>query len=349
MRKIILFCILLVTGCSSGRNGDGINSDRSSKSQLVYSTDLSEQIEDVIPSVVEVVAILDYDVEHYQYERTEIGAYIKDPESKTGYKLQAKGGIKKDSQNIKSFGTGLIIGQSDSRFLILTSHHIVFNPDTISNYITEGRIQTDVVRTRAFLAQKQVAVRSQQFSILREAVIEASDPATDLALISVRSDSRLGQVFRGDLAEYSDKIWGKLGVIAGYPLEVLQISMGLTSGAPYPGNFSLDVSGTFGFSGGPVFLFEPEKGLSFAGIGRCIPGKRVFYVSPDSTLQFSTNLLPTDIQNLQITEMPLLNATRMYAIDLRFISRFIQKSQDQIRKKRFVITKGLQPILTMDN
>lgn len=316
-----------------------------SRGSIIYSHDLSDAITDFLPSVVEVICMMDYDVEHYVYQ-IEDGQYIIDATSPTGFRLEPGAGILKDKKNFRAFGGGLIVGWSDREYLILTSRHIVTQEDTVTHYVKENGDDTPIIRTQAFLRRLRFAIRGQQHSYLREARVVADDSRADLALVAVLKRDKVGEAYKGSVIKSFENVWGSLAVIAGYPSEILQIAMGLTSAAPYPGNFSLDVNGTFGYSGGPVFTFDEQKGLSFAGVGRSIPGKHVFHVAPDSTLQFATKLLPSDIYHLQIEEIPVFGAARMYAVDIRFILRFLSDAMLELRKSGFELTEPFEKILS---
>ncbi|KAA3612228.1 MAG: serine protease [Calditrichaeota bacterium] len=344
--KLILFVSgLFICSCSGFNSNNQLNTDTSaSRGHLIYSNDLSNAITAFIPSVVEVFCLMEYDVEHYFYNLSS-GKHIADESSPTHYQLKSENGIFYDKKNFRAYGGGMIIGATDTEYLILTSRHIVNHADTLINYIKEEGKNTDVPRMRAFLKRIRFAARGQRLSVVKTARVLAGDARADLALISVNRRGNIGKVFKGGVIQNMENVWGSLAVIAGYPSEILQVAMGLTSAAPYPGNFSLDINGTFGYSGGPVFLFDATGGLSFAGIGRSIPGKRVFHVAPDSTLQFATKLLPADIGRLQVEEVPVFGAARMYAVDMRFITRFLTEAMPDLRKKGFVLSKGFENLL----
>ncbi len=314
------------------------------RGKLIYSHDLSEAITNFIPSTVEVICTMNYDIEHYFYHLSS-GEHIKDENSPTGYQLRDGESILRDKKNFRAFGGGVIVGDSDDEFLILTSRHIIVQEDTIIHYITKKGKNTPVARMRAFLTHIRFTVRGQRHSLEKTARILAGDARADLALVAVSKRGQIGEVFQGSVIHAMNNVWGSLAVIAGYPSEILQVAMGLTSAAPYPGNFSLDINGTFGYSGGPVFLFDDRQELAFAGIGRSIPGKRIFHVVPDSTLQFATKLLPSDIGRLQIEEVPVFGAARMYAVDIRFIKRFLSEAIEGLSKKGFNLAKGFEEIL----
>lgn len=340
----LILVFLIVYSCASTTDLQQQNTGEANRGKLIYSHDLSEAITRFIPSTVEVICTMNYDVEHYFYN-TSAGEYIVDKTSPTGYQLQAKKPVLREKKNFRAFGGGVIIGDSKDEFLILTSRHIVVQEDTIVNFIKKNGEDTSVPRMRAFLDRIHFSARGQRHSLVKNARVVAGDSRADLALVAVSKRGRIGKIFYGHVIKELKNVWGSLAVIAGYPSEILQVAMGLTSAAPYPGNFSLDINGTFGYSGGPVFLFDDRQELAFAGIGRSIPGKRVYHVVPDSSLQFATKLLPTDIGNLQIEEVPVLGAARMYAVDIRFIKRFLSEAMQDLGKRGFRLASGFQKML----
>ncbi len=313
----------------------------------IYTHELAESVNSLVPSVINVVTYLEYDIEHFMHVRRPDGSFIRDDESVTGYKLK-KDGIVKDKSEIKSFGGGLIIGESNTEMLILTSRHIVVHHEQVTHYFFHNGQRTDVPRSRATLKHTESAVRPRFSTTNRPVRILADDPRADLALVVTRHDRRLGVMYEGRVASDIYPIWGKLGVIVGYPDEVLQVAMGITGGAPYPGNFSIDITGTFGFSGGPVFLLDRRGGLAFAGIGKSVPGRTIFYVSPDSSLQYITKLYPEDITNLEIRRLPVLSQNRMYSVDINYVINFLRENYPVIDRSEFRLSKGFMQLIHKD-
>ena len=290
-----------------------------------------------MPSLVEVVSILDYNIENFVYDVSS-GAYVRDPKSPVGYKLdrsEGQNGVIRNKENIQSFGGGLVIGESSENYLVLTSRHIVVHNDTLNYFMRLGGRQTDVLRSRAVIRDARLAIREQERNALYNASLIAESYRTDLALISYSKFQTLNRVYDGAVAENIYPIWGKLGVIMGYPDEVMQLAMGILSDSPYPGNFGININGTFGYSGGPVFLLSKKGALAFAGVGRSVPGKKYFIVQPDTSLQFSTKLFPEDISKLHVREVPILSQSRMYAVDAKAISRFLKETRARLITERF--------------
>ncbi len=342
MKKQYIFLAFVLTtqlSCSLWNQNNELRSDGYATDIPVYTHELAESVNKLIPSAINVVTFLSYDIEHFLHERRADGSFIRDDNSVTGYKLIGEKIIKEENE-IKSFGGGLIIGTSDTELLILTSRHIVIHKEEVTNYYFHNGKQTDVPRSRATLRHTESAVRPRFSTNIRPVRILADDPRADLALLVTRNDRRLGVKYEGRVAQDIYPIWGKLGVIVGYPDEVLQVSMGITGAAPYPGNFSIDITGTFGFSGGPVFLLDRKGGLAFAGIGKSVPGKTTFFVAPDSSMQFSTKLFPEDISSLEIRELPVLSQNRMYSVDVNYVINFLRENYPIIDRSEFRLGKG---------
>ncbi len=322
---------LIVSGCQNKR-GDVIRSEFDPK--LWFPNNLAREINRVLPSIIEVAAIVEYRVEEYVYELLD-GKYIPDPNSPAGYRLKpGKAGIIESRTSTKAFGAGMVIGKSPTENLILTSRHIVVQKDTITDYIYLMNRYTDIPRTRAILTRNELGIRGRN-NMLRPAAILASDARMDLALITVARKDYLGQEYNGDVLINFSPVSGQFAIAVGYPDEMVQIAMGLTATAPYPGNFSLGIHGDFGFSGGPIFLFDPQKGLQLIGIGKSIPGQRLFYVAPDSSLRFKTRLTTVDIPHLLVDEMPVLAPHRIYGVKIEHVLRFIRNHLGLIERRGF--------------
>ncbi len=244
MRQLLIsigLSLLIFTCSGSNQNSNKRTAALPNRGNLVYSHDLAKSITRFIPSVVEVLCMMEYDVEHYYYQFS-AGQYIADASSPTGYQLKIENGILYDEKNFRAFGGGLIIGWNEKEYLILTSRHIVTQKDTIVHFIKEEGKDTPVARTRAFLKKLRFAVRGYRHSGLKKARVRADDSRADLALISAYKRGNIGDPFSGGVINKMENVWGALAVIAGYPAEILQVAMGLTSAAPYPGNFDSHTS-----------------------------------------------------------------------------------------------------------
>ncbi|MDQ7054821.1 MAG: hypothetical protein Q9P14_18750 [candidate division KSB1 bacterium] len=321
----------------SCQNKRGIAPQLEADPNLWFPNNLTREINRVLPSIIEVAAILEYQVEEYIYELIN-GKYIRDPNSPVGYRLKpGNAGIIQSKTSTKAFGAGLVIGKSLTENLILTSRHIVVQRDTITDYIYLMNRYTDIPRTRAILIRNDLGIRGQN-NILRPASIMASNAKMDLALITVARKDYIGKEYNGDVLVNFAPVSGQFAVAIGYPDEMIQIAMGFTASAPYPGNFSLGIHGDFGFSGGPIFLFDPAKGLLLIGIGKSIPGQRLFYVTPDSSLRFKTRLNTVDIPNLMIDEMPMLAPHRIYGVRIEYVLQFLRENLGLIERRGFRLT-----------
>ena len=335
---ISLLVLPFLFGCAFFSKTPGRPDQKDIPAHLLFPTNLTRAVQAILPSVVEVAAVLEYRIEEFVYEKVE-GRYIRDPESPVGYRLVNRddfSGIIYSRSNTKAFGAGIVIGKSPSRYLILTSKHIVVQKDTIIDYIYINNRVTDIPRTRAILIHSELGVRGY-LNILKPALIEVTDPRLDLALISVRRRDLNAREFPAKVLPELQPVTGHFAVAIGYPDEIQQVAMGLTSAAPYPGNFSVGIHGDFGFSGGPILIFKPEDGLVLAGIGKSIPGKRMFFVTPDSSLWFRTRLNIQDIPHLKTEELPLLSPHRIYGIKIEHVLRFLHSQIGLLERKGYKI------------
>lgn len=329
--------LLLIVACAE--QNQKLSPDRISTSAqgALFPDDMSAAVQEILPSIREVVSLLEYDVEEYRYVMRD-DSYIKDPASPVGYRLKpGKDGVRTSKSNTQAFGAGLIVGESPKNFLLLTSRHVIVHEDTVTKYFYKDGKRTDIPRIRAFLRHYELGVRANS-GLIREAEVIADEVRSDLALISFSREHLLARPFDGDISMQKSPQVGQLGLIVGYPQEILQVGMGIVSPSPYPGNFSVSVSGNFGFSGGPVFLYSVRRGISFAGICKSIPGKRIYYIAPDSSLQITGKLLPDELEQLRIEMMTVLNSYRIYAVNNAFIFRFLREYLPMIKRHNFVLS-----------
>ena len=309
-----------------------------------FPNNLQNAISKALPSVIEVVAVLEYRIEEYAYE-TKDDEYIRDPNSPVGYKLRGhNSGIIESQAPITAFGGGIIIGANESEILILTSEHLVVHADTVTNFIYRRHKVSDIPRTRAFLVHEELSVR-EGGARLRPARLVAADGRFDIALISVLKKDYLGHVYTGDVLGLAPPEIGTFAVVVGDPDEIQQVSIGLVNEAPYPGNFSVSVHGDFGFSGGPIFVFEAGAGLLFAGISKSVPGERIFFVTPDSSLRYTTQLSYSDVPHLQIEEIAVLSPLRIFGVEMKHLVNFLKKNMAYFDRKRFRLSPALEPFL----
>jgi hypothetical protein len=331
----ILLSLLVLLNCRSTNP----RVEYSSENRQPFPYELTEEIKNVLPSVVEVVSIIEYEVHEYIYALDAVGDFIEDASSPFGFRFASTNPdsmILKRKESQIAFGSGVLIGSSQSAFLILTSRHVVFHEDSIVQYVKINKKKTNAPFLKAYLKRNDLAVRGRNNSLIAARHL-ADEIKSDLALLAVSEKLIKGKVLDAKIAQKNTPEPGQLAVVIGYPDEIKQAALGLTGQAPYPGNFSISTYGDFGYSGGPVFAYSPPDGLVFIGIGRSIPAKTVYYIAPDEKIQNRFYLLPGDIQRLTIRRLNIVNPSRMYAINKKYVTDFIKKSYRKITDNDFVL------------
>ena len=111
---------LIVASDSSSASSDKVNGGTSlSKSSSVVTSDVSDVVEEVMPSIVSITSMSVEEVQGFfggTYQKKSAGA-----------------------------GTGIIIGENDSELLIVTNNHVVENSDTLTvTFIDETSVEANI-------------------------------------------------------------------------------------------------------------------------------------------------------------------------------------------------------------
>jgi S1-C subfamily serine protease len=332
---------LIAIGMQIGCAGPGHRVDITGNALI--SPRSQEKIRTVVSSVVGAVAVTDYRLEFFEHELVG-GQYVPDATSPTGYRLAKGNHPVAVSQKIQKVnGGGLIIYRDERRTLILTSEHILSSPDTIRTFHRDAAgKETSVLASRAIKRRVTYHV-IDQINQMEPAEVLRTDPRADLGLVAVTSSPALGKPFSFNIAYRRDLTWGDLAFVFGYPREMKQLSVGVISPAPYPGAFALDVVARFGFSGGPVFLVQPEGDLELAGVIRGVPISKFQYLSPPPEVAPGQNLTAEELGQIRSEEFDLIEYGTVYAVGAEKIGRFLKESVPMLEKKGIYLPQHLLP------
>lgn len=346
MKRSLLLALCLAaacTACSSTRHSGAV----APTSLFAFSERLSEQVQKVLPSVVEIVSEVDYDIFEYLYAVDENGQLIADDNSPFGARMvhaDLSRSMTRTRDQIRTYGAGLVIGENPTDYLILTSRHIVTHTDTITEKFHARELQRDLPFYRAIARRHRLAARGATYT-LHEAKLIADDRRIDIALVSVPRHQFTARVFEYAVTPTIKPMWGQLTLLVGYPDEIKQVSLGLTGESPYPGNFSVSAYGNFGYSGGPVFIFDANDRLVLAGISRSLAAASVRYVEPDSTMMVGRWLRDRDVDHLRIGQLRLVNPSRMHAVQMERIITFLRQQRSQLLFQRFRLAPNLSRLV----
>ncbi|MDZ7311873.1 MAG: serine protease [candidate division KSB1 bacterium] len=325
-------------GCANRTNHHVVLSDHG-----LISPRAQENIRSVVASVVGVAAMFDYRLDFFRYE-TVNGQFIPDAISPTGYRLAKVANPITTAKKIqKVHGGGLIIYRDDRNTVILTTEHILSSPDTIRTYYRDAAgNETKVLSSRAVKKRTTHHVIDQINQLLPAEVLH-TDPRADLGLVMVTTSQTLGLTFPYSIAYKSEVKWGDVAFVFGFPREIKQLSVGLISPSPYPGVFSLDVVGRFGFSGGPVFVIRPGGDLELAGIIRGVPVNKLQYIAPPPEILPGQNLQADDLERTTAQEIDMIEYGTVYALGVEKIGRFLKDSVPILEKKGIYLSRHLLP------
>lgn len=339
MKKILFAAAVLnLWNCSGARQSSAPHDS------LVFSAKVQESLRTVVQSVVGVAAIFSYRTEAFTHQLRN-GLLVPDSTSPTGFLLQPPSkkqkGREEEAQKVN--GVGLILYRDDRRAVVLTSAHILLRPDTINSYYRDNTARlTSVLQSRAIKTSANFFAIGQANQFLTAEIIHA-DQKADLALLEVTASPGLGIVFPFEFAYGREMGWGDFAYVIGYPREVRQLTSGLVSQIPNPGAFVLDVVARQGYSGGPVFLVNPHKGLELAGVVRGVPVNKLNYIAPPAGLPAGQFLRSEDWQTSSAQEIDLIDYGTTYAINSEVVGKFLKSSVKLLEREGIILDERFLP------
>ncbi len=336
--------LLLLLGLLHLWNCSGPRQSAAPHDSLTFSAKVQESLRTAVQSVVGVAALFSYRKEFFNHQLRD-GRLVPDSTSPTGYLLmppdKKQGNREQESQKVN--GVGLVLYRDERRAAILTSAHILLKPDTVNSYYRDHLGQlTGVLQVRAIKTSANFFAIGQANQFLSAEIIHA-DPKSDLALLAVTASPALGIVFPFEPAYEYPLDWGDFAYVIGYPREVRQITSGLVSKIANPGSFVLDAVARQGYSGGPVFVVHPERGLELAGVVRGVPVNKLSYVAPPAGLPPGQFLIPEDWQTSSAQEMDLIDYGTTYAINIEVIGKFLKSSAKLLERKGIILDAKFLP------
>ncbi len=317
-----VLCLLLLS-LALCHCGSGASSRTLQPEQALSSREVQKSLTAVVPSIVGVGAIFNYRVETYNHE-TPQGKFQPDSTSPTGYLLQAGNAVSRSEQTERVNGAGLVLQRDTNHTVILTCAHVVVHGDTIKTYYRDsfGR-RTDILHSRAVLRRQEFYVLNQSNHLISAELLTADERA-DLALLRVASNFAVGFPFPFEVAYEEPLVWGDYCYLFGYPKETKQLTSGLVSMLPHEGFFMIDAVARSGFSGGPVFVIRPPRGLQLTGVIRGVSSEKLYYVAPPENALMGEALTPEELQQLSAQEINLINYGAAYAVGPQLIGRFLK-------------------------
>ncbi len=337
-RPLIKFAVLVMLG---GCAGHAKRVDLSDYSLL--SPRIQEKVRDVVPSVVGVAAVFDYQLEFFQHEQVG-GHFVPDAGSPTGYRLAKIANPILSSKKIQKVnGGGVILYRDERNTIILTCEHILSLPDTLRTFYRDvAGNETKILASRGIKKRATFHV-IDQINQMEPAEVLYTDARTDLGLVLVATSPALGMPFPLTIAYQNEVKWGDLAFVFGYPREIKQLTVGLISPSPYPGSFALDVIGRFGFSGGPVFVVRPGGELELAGIIRGVPVNKLQYIAPPLEVPPGQFLTKDDLSSLTAQEYDLIEYGMVYAVGAEKIGKFLKDGLPSLEKRGIYLSSHLLP------
>ncbi len=317
-----VLCLLLLS-LALCHCGAGASSRTLQPEQTLSSREVQKSLTAVVASIVGVGGVFTYRVETYNHEIPQ-GKFQPDSTSPTGYQLQAGNPVSRSEQTERVNGAGLVLHRDTNHTVILTCAHVVVHGDTIKTYYRDsfGR-RTDILHSRAVLRRQEFYVLNQSNHLISAELITADERA-DLALLRVSSNFAVGFPFPFEVAYEEPLVWGDYCYLFGYPKETKQLTGGLVSMLPHEGFFMIDAVARSGFSGGPVFVVRPPRGLQLTGVIRGVSSEKLYYVAPPENALVGEALTPEELQQLSAQEINMINYGAAYAVGPQLIGRFLK-------------------------
>jgi hypothetical protein len=109
----------------------------------------------------------------------------------------------------------------------------------------------------------------------------------------------------------------------GYPRQAKQLTFGIVSPSRYPGNFVVDATTRFGYSGGPMFVVGRDGTLQLAGIVRAMAAEGLDYVAPPPDVEPGETLNDEDVRRLRSARKRLIEYGTTFGVETERIGQFL--------------------------
>lgn len=306
----------------------------------LLSDTVKSEIKKVEQSIAGINTEITYEIQKFHY-LVRNGQMVPDPQSPLKYMLESTNdGITTETDRKTLSGGGLIIDvdNANSKYTVLTSSHLVSPQDTTDIYfIDEKGSPTDVLFARYVVKFIRTSVRGGSVWS-SEAKLIADSPADDLAIIQVKTESRIGTEFQNQMGYDIDLSWGDWIFLFGYPKGIKQMTGGWVSKSPYPRTLAVDAVVRFGWSGGSVFTFTKDKTkLAFVGMIKSVPRTNFDYIAPDPTMPVGYSLNPEDFPRLVVKREVLVDYGTAYFVNIKAVKAFINSSRRAITESGIIL------------
>jgi len=278
------------------------------------------------PFLTIVMTHAQYEVEHLHHVVVSEGL-VDDPTSPSGFLLlsQDKGRtIERRSETIR--GTGIVIRDEISSFLILTCYHLVEFPQSVSFEVTtdlneRGKL---LVGTGKRMAQQVFVGRPGAGQAL--ATIVAFSEEFDLAVLRVDLArlSPFALPLPYDLGKSDDLRAGDGVYILGAPRGKFQVTWGIAS-PQNPSVFHVDTSTPPGYSGGAVLSTVRETGeMELVGIVTGTAGHLAKLWSYDETVLSGATLENVDFSHIVAGETKIFDFGITYCVSAEEVASLLE-------------------------
>lgn len=339
----VIFMSAGLIACSSSSEKQGLFSLSAKDPYLsCYPPDLdSDKLETISKSVILVNSITYYKV-YYFPESKNIAITDINRRSPEAYATDLK------IKNEPSVGTGLIIYDRNSKFAVLTCHHVIVKPDSIFQYFSSKNADgLPYIRTLAIKLTTDLFL--PEYPEFDKLSILASDSNLDVAILgqsfTATTSSKLYE-FTGKPGNSEKLRLGTLAFHFGYPAAQKQMTTGLvTLGRKNPNEFISDAVTNKGYSGGPVFAFrsnstEPE----WIGITRSSPVHYEWVVAPMEDFDESVEVRELNDGKLLIKRQTIQHYGTTNTLSINSILRFIRKNEKSLNEKGYYLRFTEDPL-----
>ena len=239
--------------------------------------------------------------------------------------------ITTDRQTISGGGLIIQVDWQSSRYVILTSKHLIDPEDTTDIfYLDENGAQTDVLFARYIVRDVSVSVYGMSNPPSPAQVI-AVDHRYDMALVEVETANVLGFEFPNRVGYEENLSWGDWVFLFGFPGGIKQMTGGLVSPSPYSKKLAVDAVVRSGYSGGPVFAFSRKsENLVLAGVIESVPATTLDFVAPDRPLPKGYRLGEEDLESLVVEQKKFVDPGTVYFLTTRVIKDFFRTKRSTI-------------------
>lgn len=244
---------------------------------------------------------------------------------------------------VESYGAGLLIYLRSGRAAVLTVRHLVVSEETLWTYRRPpGGADASFPIRRSIMTSTKYSIDDRS-TLLRAAEVLCTDVRTDLAVLLFETSLGAPDDFPYGVLYGRRLDWGEMVYLFGFPRQSKQLTFGVVSPSPYPGNFVVDATTRFGYSGGPIFLLDENGTLQLVGIVRAMAAEGLDYLAPPHRVPPGEILHEDELRQVRSARKQLIEYGTTFGIEAERIGQFLRQCREQLTRHGIVLNPRFLP------